>query len=318
VPKRKILGISMPIWAIIAVFILALSAISILAGAVGNSIFGIDFPDWLTMEQPHPELPPEEIFNIFGLPVTNTMIGAWTSMLVLGLLFWVATRKMKIVPKGIQNIAEFAIEWLLNFCTDIAGEKNGRRFFPLVATIFLFVIANAWLSLVPGFGSILITDAHGETAHLIRGANTDFNLPLALALVSFFTVEYWGIKDVGRKYFKKFINFGALFASIKSVFTGKVKQGMSGIFNGAIKAFIGIIELISELIRVLSFTFRLFGNMTGGEILLLMIAYMLPFLVLLPLYSLELLVGFIQALIFAGLTLVFAVIAVTPHAEEEH
>jgi len=308
----------MPIWAIITVFIIALSVISLLAGAIGNSIFGIDLPDWLIIDQPHPELPPEEVFNLFGLPVTNTMIGAWISILALGILFWAATRKMKLIPGRLQTFAEFIIGWLLNFCTDIAGEKNGRRFFPLVATIFLFVIANAWLSLIPGFGSILIVDAHGEAVHLFRGANTDINLPLALALVSFIMVEYWGIRDVGRKYFVKFFNFSPLFASVKSVFKGEVKQGLSGMFDGVIRAFIGMIELLSEFVRILSFTFRLFGNMTGGEILLLMIAYMAPFVVLIPLYGLELLVGFIQALIFGGLTLVFAMIAITPHAEESH
>jgi len=309
----------MPVLAIIAISLLLLTLISLISGAVGRSIFSdLNLPSWLIMDQPHPELPPEEIFSLFGFPVTNTMIGAWISIMVLGLLFWAATRKMKIVPGRLQTFAEFVIGWLLNFCTDIAGEKNGRRFFPLVATIFLFVIANAWLSLIPGFGSILITDAHGETAHLFRGANTDINLPLVLALVSFFMVEYWGIRDIGKKYSSKFFNFNPLFGSMKSVFTGKVKKGLSGMFNGAIKAFIGLIELLSELVRVVSFTFRLFGNMTGGEILLLMIAYMAPFVFATVFYGLELLVGFIQALIFGGLTLVFAMIAVTPHTEEEN
>jgi F-type H+-transporting ATPase subunit a len=320
VPKRKILGITMPVWAIIAVFIIILSVISLLAGAVGSSIVGdIGLPDWLIIDQPHPELPPGEVFNLLGMPVTNTMIGAWMSILVLGLLFWAATRKMKIVPGRLQTFAEFIIGWLLNFCTDIAGEKNGRRFFPIVATIFLFVIANAWLSLLPGYGSILVTDTHGEAVHLFRGANTDINLPLALALVSFVMVEFWGVRAIGvTKYLKKFFNFSPLISSIRNVFAGKVKQGLSGMFEGVIRAFIGMIELLSEFVRILSFTFRLFGNMTGGEILLLMIAYMAPFVILIPLYGLELLVGFIQALIFGGLTLVFAMIAVTPHAEEEH
>ncbi len=318
-PKKKILGISMPVLAIIAISLVLLTLISIISGAVGRSIFSdINLPSWLIIDQPHPELPPEEIFSLFGFPITNTMIGAWISILVLGLIFWAATRKMKLIPGRLQTFAEFAIGWLLNFCTDIAGEKNGRRFFPLVATIFLFVIANAWLSLIPGFGSILITDVHGETAHLIRGANTDINLPLVLALISFFMVEFWGIRDIGRKYSSKFFNFNPLFGSVKSVFTGKVKKGLGGMFNGAIKAFIGRIELLSELVRVLSFTFRLFGNMTGGEILLIMIAYMAPFVIGTVFYGLELLVGFIQALIFGGLTLVFAMIAVTPHTEDEH
>ena len=179
------------------------------------------------------------------------------------------------------------------------------------------MITNAWLSLLPGFGSILITTAEGETVHLLRGANTDINLPLALALVSFIFVEYWGISSLGGlRYLRKFVNVGQFFQGIGQLLRGRLRAGLIGMFNGAINIFVGVLETLSELIRIVSFTFRLFGNMTAGEILLLIVAFLAPWILALPFYGLELLVGFVQALIFAGLTLVFATIAVTHHEAE--
>ena len=186
-----------------------------------------------------------------------------------------------------------------------------------MATIFLFVITNAWLSLLPGFGSILITNAEGETVHLLRGANTDINLPLALALISFIFVEYWGISSLGGlRYLKKFVNVGRFFRGIGQLVRGRLRAGLIGMFNGVIDIFVSVLETLSELIRIVSFTFRLFGNMTAGEILLLIVAFLVPWVFALPFYGLELLVGFVQALIFGGLTLVFATIAVTHHEAE--
>jgi len=320
VPERRILGVRRPFFIGIIVLLLALGVISLLSGALGRSFLGdIGLPSWLIVESPQPQLPPEEIFSVFGFSITNTMLTAWLTIAILGGIFYAATRKMKLVPSRLQTMLEAAIGWLLSFCEDIAGKENGRRFFPLVATLFLFVLANAWLSLFPGYGSILVTNVHGETVHLLRGANTDINLPLALALTSFVMVEYWGLKSVGVfRYLKKFFNAGRFIGGVRQVFRGKVKEGLGSLVNGAIDVFIGFIELLSEFVRILSFTFRLFGNMTGGEILLLMMLFLAPFVLAIPFYGLELLVGFIQALIFGGLTLVFATIAVTPHTEEAH
>jgi len=129
-------------------------------------------------------------------------------------------------------------------------------------------------------------------------------MPLALAIISFVFVEFWGIRVLGFRYFGKFFRFGALLKG--------------NIFQGFVDIFVGLLELLSEFVRIISFTFRLFGNMTAGEILLLVTAFLIPFVFSLPFYGLELLVGLIQALIFSGLTLVFVTIAVTPHGGEEH
>ncbi|MEA1959262.1 MAG: F0F1 ATP synthase subunit A [Chloroflexota bacterium] len=248
------------------------------------------------------------------------MISAWITIVVLAVLCYFATRKMKLIPRGLQNVMEAGVEALANFVDGVAGEEKGRKFFPIVATIFIFVFANAWLALIPGFISIgFWHEIHGEEVlvPLFRGANTDLNVPLALALISFVFVEYWGIRYQGfLRYMKKFVNLGNLVGSAKQLARGKVKSSLGLLVNGAIDAFVGLVEGLSELIRVVSFTFRLFGNMTAGEILLGSMMFLIPWVVAIPFYGLELFVGFVQALIFSGLTLVFVVMAATSH--EEH
>jgi F-type H+-transporting ATPase subunit a len=263
--------------------------------------------------------------------VTNTLIASWISVVVLALTFYLATRKMKLVPGRFQSIAELAVELLLNFCEGVAGSQNARRFFAVVATIFLFVLANAWIAFLPIFNFIGYGDEGSastlfygtyegflvETA-LFRGANTDVNVPLMLALVSFIAVEYWGISSLGvRHYARKFFRFGQILAAVGQLVKGHIKSALSGLFYGAIDVFVGILELVSEFVRIVSFTFRLFGNMTAGEILLIATAFVVPAIFPLLFYGLEALFGFVQALIFAGLTLVFATMAVAPH-ESEH
>jgi len=271
-------------------------------------------------EMPHVELAAEEVFSVAGFAITNTMLAAWLTILVLGGVCYAATRRMKLVPTGLQNAVEAAVETMLNFVEDVAGKEYGRRFFPIIATIFLFVVANAWLGLVPGFSTIGVirTGEEGEVLlPLMRGANTDINLPLALALVSCVFVEYWGIKVHGFfRYVRKFFNVSQLLRGVKQVLRGKIRSGVSAISTGIIDAFAGFIEAITEIARIMSFTFRLFGNMTAGELLLFVMVFLIPWVAAIPFYGLELFIGFVQALIFAGLTLVFVVIAVS--TREEH
>ncbi|MBI4722115.1 MAG: F0F1 ATP synthase subunit A [Candidatus Stahlbacteria bacterium] len=246
------------------------------------------------------------------LSITNTLIASWLTIIVLVGVAFIATRRMRVIPGRVQNFIEIVIEGLLNFVDGVAGKENGRKFFPVIATIFIFVITNAWLSLLPGFGSI--TYSH---IHLLRGANTDINVPLAIAVVSFIFVEYCGIRSQGFfHYIGKFINVSTIFIGLGQIFRGKLKSALNNLFIGIINAFIGLLEGISELVRMVSFTFRLFGNMTAGEILLLIATFLSLWIVPIPFYGLELLVGFIQALIFSSLTLVFATTAVTSTHEE--
>ena len=316
-PKRKILGLSFPVLITFAVIILVLFIIGFLAGPIGQKLFpGIALPDWITVPRPDPRLPAEEVFSLFGWPITNSVIGGWLTVVVVTLFCFMVTRRMKIVPGKVQAAFEFLLGWIYDLCKSIAGEKNGRLFFPMICTIFLFVAFNAWLSLIPGFGSIEITGAGGHEVELLRGANTDVNTPLAIALASFVFVIFYGLKSLGIGWLRQYFNFGPFFRSLGRIFKGKVNP--MDIFSGAINIFVGFLELLSLFIRNISFTFRLFGNMTAGEILLLIAAYLVPWVLALPFYGLELLVGFVQALIFSGLTLVFVTMAVTSHEAESH
>jgi len=318
VPKRGCLGFSVPVVVGVLLVFLVLFLVSLISGALGNSLFGdLGLPSWLSVPQPALKLPAEVVFHLLGFPITNSIITAWLSIIVLVGICYAVTHRLKLIPTRLQSMLEAALGWLLNFCQEVAGEKNGRRFFPVVATIFLFVITNAWLSLLPGFGSIFVTNTEGEAVHLLKGANTDINLPLALALISFIFVEYWGIRSLGGlRYLRKFVNVSQFFRSVGQLFRGRLRAGISGLFMGIIDIFVGFLEALSELVRIISFTFRLFGNMTAGEMLLLLAIFLIPWVLALPFYGLELLVGLVQALIFGGLTLVFATIAASAHEAE--
>lgn len=305
-------GCSTRIFATILIVILALVVVGLVFGGLGASFTHKE----AFVAAPVPEIPAETVAHVGFLPITNTMITAWITIVLLLVLFIAGTRKMKLIPRGLQNLLEFGIEALLNLVEGVVGREKGRRFFPFIATIFLFVFINAWTGLIPGYGSITIKETvHGVTKEipLFRAANTDLNLTMALAIFSFVFVEYLGFSYHGVGYLKKFFNFAPLGHGFKKLFSGKVGAGFGGIGMGVIEAFVGIIELVSEFVRLVSFSFRLFGNMLAGEILLLIMFFLVPFVIPDIFYGLELLVGIIQAMIFAVLTLAFASMAAASH-----
>jgi F-type H+-transporting ATPase subunit a len=239
--------------------------------------------------------------GLMDFAITNTLVSAWFASLVMILLFGLGARKKQLIPGRLQSIVEMMFEMLLGFASSVLGPELARKVFPVIATMFFFVLFNAWLALLPFYQFLgFINESGSIEAHFIRPAGTDLNMPLALALVSFVLVEYWGIKSHGLGYFKKFFAFGKII---------RLKP------SGIIDVFVGLLELISELVRIVSFTFRLFGNMTAGEILVVMVTFLVPFIATQFVFGLEILVGLIQSIIFAGLTLVFISVA-TSH--EEH
>ncbi|MBW2005216.1 MAG: F0F1 ATP synthase subunit A [Deltaproteobacteria bacterium] len=288
---------------VLAVALFAMIIISFIGSEVGSGIVGSKPISFLNVEAPKYHPAPERPFH--HLPITNTMITAWISIAVLGGLFFIGTRNMKLVPTGLQNFLELIVEAAANFIEDPAGEKHGRWFFSVCTTIFLFIVANAWVSLIPGFETIRI---NGEP--LLRSANTDLNIPAALAVVSFCYVEYWGFKAKGISYLKTFFHFGPLWQALKLIFTGNIKAGAGSLFNGLISVFAGLLEILSHLIRMVSFTFRLFGNMTAGMILVMIMIFLVPWVLPSLFYGMEAFFGFVQAMIFGGLTLGFACAAV--------
>ena len=236
--------------------------------------------------------------------ITNTMLSAWFASAVLILLFVLGARKRSLIPGRLQSLVEVLFEGVLSFASGVLGPDMARKTFPIVATIFFFVLFNAWLALLPfyqflGFGPGSFWDIEIK-AHLLRPAGTDLNMPLALALISFVFVEFWGFRSHGFGYLNKFFAIGAL-----------IRKGP---IQGGIEIGVGLLELLSEGVRVVAFTFRLFGNLTAGEILVVMITFLFPLVFTNLVYGLELLVGLIQSVIFAGLTLVFISVA-TSHQE---
>ncbi len=350
---------------------------------------------------------PETVFHAPGVDITNTMFTSWFVVAILVIIAFVAGRGVKLVPSGFSAYVEAAVMALYGIVEQVAGPVNARRFFPLVGTIFFFVLVSNYFGLLPmnavigvpepGHGDVqavfkqttvagvdlaylpLKTDTvdtgdgehillpegyelehHGEESHEDEGAsddhgaaldpamgtgtlyvaetstasdaalvlqeehgdeadrttdgtfsgilapyfrsvNTDINAPLAIAIFSFIFVEFWGLQSLGVGYLGKFFAFGAI-----------LKKGPMGLID----VFVGILELVSEFSRIVSFTFRLFGNIFAGEVLLLMMTFLVPFVLTDVFYGLELFVGLIQAFVFAMLTTVFAVTAVSHHGDD--
>ena len=394
----------------------------------------------LFAQGPQPEIivPAEVLWTVGPLNISNTMLTAWVVMAVIIILSLLATRGMKLMPGGLQNFMEATIGFLYDQVVEIAGEKNGRKFFMVIATFFIFIIVSNWFGLLPFFNAIGQTEdvghhvfheiaeheadhkefeaedftgwemtetsgmaiagnrakvfemevpegaapgavldlyivklaehftdferpegvgeqalpsaeevmeakaaldadpgapkflpaaeaegEHGEGEHAVespalhqaftgvdfpdkklglvipyfRGVYSDVNNTLALGICSFLIVEFWGFQALGFGYLRKFF---------------------VAPWSNPIGTFVGVLELLSELIRIISFTFRLFGNIFAGEVLILMLTFLMPFIFVDIIYGLELFVGFIQAAVFALLTLVFATMAVEHHGDEEH
>ena len=399
---------------VLAIVIIGLLAVLIsLAGGALGAAFGGGF---LSSPIPLIQLPAEKVVGLGPFDLMNTTVMLWAAGLVLLLLAWLATRRMKEVPSGFQNVFEVIVEFFDNTADSVAGGARhaGRRFLPLVLAIFLLVLLANWLGTLPGVGTIgriepveewvehrlhykedeikdtrkeaglpvltkeelheaalravlvenasqefVVFDGSGalgivpigrgedakvalrdvidiehEDIHYIekdlhtgvvkrapvdaddpdkyadlvgkraallvpffRGASTDLNTTLAIAIVAMIAVQIWGIRALGiRHYSGKFIILN----------------------KGPIQAFVGFLEAFGEIARTISFTFRLFGNMFAGEILLIVMAFLLPLIGIIPFLGLELFVGLIQAFIFAMLTLVFGVMASISHDDEEH
>ena len=252
-----------------------------------------------------------DITRVFGLPITNSMVVTWIVALGLILFARVATRRMKQVPSGAQNFLEWLVESLYVFLQGILGRRLADRTFWFFASIFIFILTANWVGLIPGVGTV--GWGHG-TRHgfkidqpLFRGANADVNMTLAMALIFFACWIVWALREVGPLGFLK-----ELF-SAKGESTGAMKILLAVVFFAA-----GCLEIISILFRPVSLSFRLYGNIFAGENMLETMATMVPgfgWLLPIPFYFLELLVGLIQAMVFMLLTAVFTLL-ICQHEEE--
>lgn len=251
----------------------------------------------------HITLAPELIFHLFGLPISNTIITTWVIVLVLLTLAVVLRRQLKAIPSRLQNMMELVYLYFLDTAETIIGRRDvARDIFPFVMTLFLFIALSNWSGLLPGNHTLGITesiDGESHIASFLRAPSTDLNLVLVMAMFAVAYVQYMGIKYLGfKKYLGKFFNF-----------------------SNPINMFIGLLELLSEFIRIVSYTFRLFGNIFAGSVLVTVIYYLMlklvPYVPILPLpfYILEAFVGGIQAFVFCFLVIVLTSLAIADHGE---
>ena len=236
----------------------------------------------------------EPLAHFLGLPITNSLLMTW---LVMALLIGFAVlfrRRLALVPGKLQAGVEGAFQFALDYMAEVLGsEKLAKKFFPLIATIFIFVALANVLEFVPGIGhSIGLHSDHGLIPFL-RAPAADLNFTLALAMISFFVIEITGIATLGFfRHMSRYINF----------------------HGGAVGFVVGLIELMSNVGRLISFSFRLFGNIFAGEVMILVASFFLPYLLPAPLMAFEMFIGLVQALVFAMLTLFFIKLAIMdPH-----
>lgn len=299
-------------------------------------------------------LAPETVFHVGGVGITNSLLATWVVMAILALFSYLATANLKKKPGRGQLMVELIIGGLFGFFENLGG-KHGKKFSSLLVTLFLFIVTSNWFGNMPGVGTVGFWESGAEEAKhiitrvfaapnteeikaathetitpegtaagkteevtpktaeektvehpakeekkflpLLRGPNADLNTTLALALIAFAAIQYWGFKVSGIGYLKKFINL-----------------------KGPIDFYVGILEIVSDISKILSFAFRLFGNVFAGEVLLAVMAFLFAFLLPIPFYALEFFVGFIQALVFAMLTGVFINVAVAhgDHGSHDH
>lgn len=238
----------------------------------------------------------EPIAHIGSFPITNSMLGSLAAATTLALIARAIGKRIALVPGKLQNVAEMAIEFLVNLMDSVTHDRaKTKKFFPIIATIFFYIMTMNWFGLIPLFGTIGLREVHEGHEVLVpflRAGTADLNMTIAIAMISVIAAQVFGVIYVGaKKHLRKYFNPNPTFT------------------------FVGLIEFVSEFTKIISFSFRLFGNVFAGEVLLLVISSLAPLLAPLPFYFLELFVGMIQAFVFALLSLVFFTIAATA---EEH
>lgn len=242
-------------------------------------------------------LAPPVLGEFFGIPLTSTLVTAWVTMVVLVVLAILIRRKLALIPSKGQVVVESLVGGAFDYIAGVLESRDlAKKFFPFIMTIFIFILGANWIGLLPTTNTIgLYTESHGVTSLVpfMYPVNTDLNMTIALAIIAFFAIEIAGVVMIGFfKYAGKFINF-----------------------SSPLNFLIGIIELFSELARLISFSFRLFGNIFAGKTLLVIAMFFVPLILPVPILAFELFVGFIQAFIFAVLTLFFIKLAIAePHA----
>lgn len=261
----------------------------------------------------------EPIFHIGSFTVTNSLLNSWIVVALIVILSVVIRRKISVIPKGIQNFMEIILEGALNLADTVTGSrKKTLTFMPVVFPLFIFIVLNNWLGIFPGIGSIgfIETSAEGKIfIPLFRGATADLNTTIALSIMAVVLTHIFGATlTSGWKHLNRFVGVKLFLELPRKIF--KEKQ-YTAILTSPVQFFVGIVEIVGELAKMASLSFRLFGNIFAGEVLLGAMAAIFAYGVPIPFMFLEIIVGLIQALIFALLTLVFCSVMTMEH-EHEH
>lgn len=236
----------------------------------------------------------ETVWHIGSFPITNSMLTAWVVMVVL-LVLGLVTRRVQLVPRGLQVALEMLVEFLYGLAQSIIqNDRVARRLFPLLGVLFIYILLGSWIGLLPGVGSIgvwEVKEGHEVLVPLFRAPMADLNATLALTFVSVTVTTVVGYAVIGgREFVKKYIRL-----------------------TSPIDFIIGLLEIVSELSRIISFSFRLFGNIFAGEVLISVMTFLIPYFLPMPFYGFEIFVGVIQAFVFTVLTMVFVSLAIQKH-----
>lgn len=280
--------------------IIWVSIITVVAGAVGGLFLRTLAREYFGVEEiippPAIHLRADTLFQLGPISVTNTLISSWLATFSLAGLMGLAMGPPIRTLKWLHYATVALLEFLLELFKRVAGEKWSPVTFSFIASLFLFIIANAWVTILPIYGPIRL-DLGGEIGGvpLLRAAGTDINMPLALAIIAGIFVEVHAFRAQGIIYLREFFPYHTF-----------VRRGLvAGI--GAL--YLAFLHNLSQATRLLSFTFRLFGALTAGELLRIIVSFVAPLILVIPFYGLEILLGLLQAFVFAGLTLALMVAA---------
>lgn len=278
--------------------------------------------------------------------ITNSLVTSWIVIIVITVICLIGLQNMKMYPGPLQNVLEFMYEGIYTLTENVAGPEHVKKFFFIPATIFVYVLVSNWIALFPGFPLIgfgvceshhhekaaaetEIEDDeshHEESSHgsskwwvtceagehvvpIIRSPSADLNNTLSLALITQIAAQVFGIMALGvTGYFGKFFLFSKL-TSAKSA--GEMAMSV-------IDVLVGLLEFLSEFIKVVAYTFRLYGNIFAGEVTVMILTFFVPLVLALPMLGFEIFVGFIQAFVFYILSVAFYTMAVSSHGEEAH
>ncbi len=259
----------------------------------------------------------EPIYQYKNFNITNALLTSWFAVFIIIVLALIIRFSLKVIPGKLQSFFEVIVEGALSMCDQVTNSRElSIKIFPIAISVFFFILVNNWLGLLPvgGFGIIERGEQGLSFIPFLRGGTADINTTVALAVMAVLGANVFGIFSIGIwKTFNKYVNLKAL----GGIFT-KIRHEPTIIIVAPITFFVGLIEIVGEFAKVASLSFRLFGNVFAGEVLLASMAALVAYIVPIPFLFLEILVGVIQALIFSILLVVYFTIGATDHDESAH